>query len=69
MAAADFATGHLYALYWLLARARPVQAEQAATFARFGLFVQGKGWIGAHCLDISQVATVLAAPPRIESCK
>ena len=68
-AAADFATGNLYALAWLLARAQPTQAEQATTFARFALFVQGRGWIGARCLDISKVATVLDAPPRIEVCR
>ncbi len=68
-AAADFATGNLYALAWLLARAQPTQAEQAATFARFALFVQGRGWIGARCLDISKVAMVLDAPPRIEVCR
>jgi len=68
-AAADFATGNLYALAWLLARAQPTPAEQAATFARFALFVQGRGWIGARCLDISKVATVLDAPPRIEVCR
>src|SRR5258705_11396912 len=44
-AAADFATGNLYALAWLLARAQPTPAEQAPTFARFALFVQGRGWI------------------------
>jgi hypothetical protein len=69
MAAADFATGNLYALAWLLARTRPTPAEQADTFARFAILVQGKGWIGARCLDISKVATVLDAPPRIENCK
>lgn len=69
MAAADFATGNLYGLYWLLARARPTPAEQAATFARFALFVQGKAWIGAQCLDITKVATVLDAPPKVEACK
>ena len=68
-AAADFATGNLYALAWLLARAQPTQAEQAATFARFALFVQGRGWIGARCLDISKAAMVLDAPPRIEVCR
>src|SRR5215510_11652908 len=66
---ADFATGNLYGLAWLLARAQPTPAEQANTFARFAILVQGKGWIGARCLDISKVATVLDAPPRIESCK
>jgi hypothetical protein len=68
-AAADFATGNLYALAWLLARAQPTAAEQAATFARFALFVQGRAWIGARCLDISKVAAVLDAPPRIEVCR
>jgi hypothetical protein len=67
-AAADFATGNLYALTWLLARARPTPAAQAATFARFALLVQGRGWIGARCLDITRVATVLDAPPKVESC-
>lgn len=69
VAAADFATGNLYALYWLLARARPTPPEQAATFSRFALFVQGKAWIGARCLDITRVAAVLDAPPRVESCQ
>ena len=69
IAAADFATGNLYALYWMLARTRATQAEQAATFSRLALFVQQKGWIGRRCLDISRVATVIDAPPRIESCK
>jgi hypothetical protein len=67
--AADFATGNLYALYWLLAKAKPTAAEQAATFARFALFVQGKAWIGDRCLDITKVATVLDAPPEVEVCK
>jgi hypothetical protein len=69
VAAADFATGNIYALTWLLARNRPTTAEQAETFARFAIFVQGKAWIGARCLDISKVATVLDAPPRIDACK
>jgi len=69
VAAADFATGNIYALAWLLARAQPTPAEQAATFARFAILVQGKGWIGTRCLDISKVATVLGAPPKIENCK
>jgi hypothetical protein len=69
VASADFATGNLYALAWLLARAQPTPAEQANTFARFAILVQGKGWIGTRCLDISRVATVLDAPPKIESCK
>ncbi|MBM3646606.1 MAG: hypothetical protein FJX11_02320 [Alphaproteobacteria bacterium] len=69
VAAADFATGNLYALYWLLARARPTPADQADTFARFAILVQGKAWIGNRCLDISKVATVIDAAPRIENCK
>jgi hypothetical protein len=69
VAAADFATGNLYALTWLLARARPTPAEQAMTFARFALFVQGRAWLGPRCLDISKVATVLDAPPRVEACR
>lgn len=68
-AAADFATGNLYGLIWLLARAQPTPAEQAATFARFAIFVQGRAWIGPRCLDISKVATVLDAPPQIGVCK
>ncbi|MBY0321580.1 MAG: hypothetical protein K2X72_22855 [Reyranella sp.] len=66
---ADFATSNLYALYWLLAQARPTPIEQANTFARFAIFVQGKAWIGPRCLDITQVALVIGAPPRIEVCK
>ena len=69
VAAADFATSNIYALAWLLARARPTAPEQAATFSRFALFVQERGWIGARCLDISKVATVLDAPPKVETCK
>ncbi len=66
---ADFATGNLYALAWILARAKPTSAEQAATFSRFALFVQGRAWIGSRCLDISKVATNLDAPPKVEICK
>jgi hypothetical protein len=69
VAAADFATSNIYALAWLLARARPTPAEQAATFSRFALFVQERGWIGSRCLDISKVATVIGAPPKVETCK
>lgn len=69
VAAADFATGNLYALTWLLAKSRATAPDQAATFARFALFVQGKGWIGARCLDITKVATVLDAPPKVEGCQ
>ncbi len=69
LVSADFATSNLYALYWLLALARPAPAEQADTFARFAIFVQGKAWLGARCLDITRVAAVIGAPPRIENCK
>ena len=69
MASADFATSNIYALAWLLARNRPTPAEQADTFARFAIFVQGKAWLGARCIDITKVATVLGAPPRIDMCK
>jgi len=69
VAAADFATSNIYALAWLLARARPTQPEQAATFSRFALFVQERGWIGPRCLDISKAATVIGAPPTVETCK
>ena len=68
VSSADFATGNLYALTWLLAKARQTPAEQAATFSRFALFVQGRGWIGTRCLDIAKVATVVGAPPKVESC-
>ena len=67
--AADAEVSDLYALYWILAKAKPTSAEQAATFARYALFVHGKGWIGARCLDIAKVATVLDAPPMVESCQ
>ena len=69
VAAADFATSNIYALAWLLARTRLTAPEQAATFSRLALFVQERGWIGARCLDISKVATVLDAPPKVETCK
>jgi hypothetical protein len=68
-AAADIENANLYALYWLLARARPTSDQQAATFDRFALFVQGRAWVGGRCLDISRVATVLGAPPEVESCQ
>ena len=69
MAAADFATGNLYALAWLLARSRPTPAEQATAFSRFALLVQERGWLGARCLDISKVALVVDAPPKVETCQ
>ena len=69
LAAADFATSNLYALYWLLAQSRSTPTEQADTFTRFAILVQGKAWIGTRCLDISKVALVIGAPPRVEICK
>ena len=69
VAAADFATSNLYGLYWLLAQARRTPAEQADTFAKFAIFVQTRAWIGNRCLDISRVAAVIGAPPRIDNCK
>lgn len=69
IASADFATGNIYALSWLLARKRPTQEAQADAFARFAIFVQGKAWIGTRCLDITKVATVLGAAPRIDTCQ
>ena len=69
VAAADFATSNLYALYWLLAQARPTPAEQAKTFARFAMFVQGRAWIGTRCLDISKVAMVSARRRASRDCK
>jgi hypothetical protein len=69
IAAADFATGNLYALAWLLARARPTPLEQATTFSRFALLVQERGWLGPRCLDISKVALVIDAPPKVETCQ
>jgi hypothetical protein len=68
LSSADFATGNLYALAWLLARERP-PAEQSTAFARLALFVQGRAWIGSRCLDITKIATVLDAPPKVETCQ
>ena len=68
-AAADVEKANLVALYWILAREKTTPAEQASAYTRFALFVQGKGWIGARCLDITKVATVLDAPPEVESCQ
>jgi len=67
--AADVEKADLYALAWMRARMRTASSEQAATFARFALFVQQKAWIGGRCLDISRVAAVIGAPPQIETCK
>ena len=52
---------------WRASDRRP--QSQADTFARFAIFVQGKAWIGTRCLDISKVATVLDAAPRIDTCQ
>jgi len=68
-AASDAEMADLYALYWILARERKTPAEQAATFSRFALFVQEKGWVGTRCLDIAKVATVLDSPPQVETCQ
>jgi hypothetical protein len=67
-AAADFATANIYALDWLLARTEAGQGAQAAAFARYALFVQGKAWIARRCLDISKVATLIGTPPRVGNC-
>lgn len=69
LAAADYATSNIYALYWLLARLKGTPVEQADTFSRYALFVQLRGWIGTRCLDIAKVATVIGAPPKIETCR
>lgn len=69
IAAADFATGNIYALDWILARLRQRPAEQATAFARLALFVQGKAWIGKRCLDITRVAVVIGRPPAVGSCQ
>ena len=36
---------------------RPLRAARA-----------GPGWLGARCVDITKIATVLDAPPKVESC-
>lgn len=69
LAAADYATSNIYALYWLMAKAKGTPLEQANLFAKYAIFVQWRAWIGARCLDISKVATVIGAPPKIETCK
>ncbi|HTR84793.1 MAG TPA: hypothetical protein VMI56_09955 [Reyranella sp.] len=68
-AASDKEMADLYALYWILARSAGTPADQAATFTHFALFVQEKGWIGTRCLDIAKVATVIDAPPKVETCQ
>ena len=68
-AAADSAVSNIYTLGWLLAREQPDPSRQAAMMGIFGLYVHGKGWIGERCLDITKVATIIDAPPKVESCK
>lgn len=68
MAAADFAISNIYALGWLLAREQPDATRQAAMMSYFGLFVNEKAWIGDRCLDISKIAKILDAPPKVDSC-
>lgn len=69
VSAADFAISNIYALGWLLAREQPDAHRQAMMMGIFGLFVNEKAWIGDRCLDISKVATILDAPPKVESCE
>ena len=65
---------------WLAGLADPTGAAQKnvalwakdpdiPSAARFAILVQTKAWIGTRCLDISKVATVLGAAPRIEACR
>jgi hypothetical protein len=67
-AAADFATTNIYSLGWLVARRERDEAAQAASFARFILFVYGQAWIGGQCVDIRRIAAVLDGPPQITAC-
>lgn len=69
LASADFAISNIWTLGWILARAETDPKAQAETMARFGLFVNGKAWIGDRCLDITKVAVILDAPPKVEACK
>jgi hypothetical protein len=66
--AADFAMSNIYMLGWLLAREQHDPGRQASMMAIFGLYVNGKGWFGDHCLDITKIATILDAAPKVESC-
>lgn len=68
-AAADFAISNIYVLGWLLAREQPDPGRQASMMGIFGLYVNGKGWIGGRCLDITKLAAALDVPPKVESCK
>ncbi len=68
-AAADFQVSNIYALGWLLAREQPDATRQAELMSIFGLYVHGKGWFRDRCLDISKVAAVLDAPPKVDACR
>ena len=68
-AAADFQVSNIYALGWLLAREQPDASRQAELMSIFGIYVHGKGWFRDRCLDISKVAALLDAPPKVEPCR
>lgn len=68
-AAADFSVSNIYTLGWVLAREQPDASRQASMMGIFGLYVHGKGWFGDRCLDITRLATVIDAPPKVEACK
>jgi hypothetical protein len=67
--ASDFAVSNIYALGWLLAREQPDAQRQAAMLGIFGLYVNGKAWIGERCMDITKIAVILDAPPKVGSCE
>jgi len=67
--AADFEVSNIYTLGWLLAREQPDAKGQAELMSIFGLYVHGKGWFRDRCLDISKVAALLDAPPKVERCR
>jgi hypothetical protein len=68
-AAADLQISNIYVLGWLLAREQPDAARQATMMGVFGLYVTGKAWYGERCLDVTEVAAVLDAAPKVETCK
>ena len=68
-AAGDNAVSNVYTLGWLLAREQPDVSRQADMMGIFGLYVHGKGWFRDRCLDISKLATVIDAPPKVDVCK
>jgi len=68
-AAGDNAVSNIYTLGWLLAREQPEATRQADMMSIFGIYVHGKGWFRDRCLDISKVATVVGAPPKVEGCR